>query len=77
MPTRSSRGPRCAARDARAQARRARLAKQIIQQIAHETFAPEKYKDDVTLRMRELIAKKVEGQEITMTPEAPPERSST
>jgi DNA end-binding protein Ku len=47
------------------------LAKQIIQQIAHETFAPEKYKDDVQARMRELIAKKVEGQEITVTPEAP------
>jgi len=47
------------------------LAKQIIQQIAHETFAPEKYKDDVQARMRELIAKKVEGQEITMMPEAP------
>jgi DNA end-binding protein Ku len=47
------------------------LAKQIIQQIAHETFAPEKYTDDVTVRMRELIARKVEGQEITMAPEAP------
>lgn len=47
------------------------LAKQIIQQIAHETFAPEKYQDDVQARMRELIAKKVEGQEITMAPEAP------
>src|SRR4051812_18559841 len=47
------------------------LAKQIIQQIAHETFAPEKYRDDVTDRMRELIGKKVEGQEITVTPEAP------
>jgi DNA end-binding protein Ku len=47
------------------------LAKQIIQQIAHETFAPEKYQDDVQARMRELIAKKVEGHEITMTPEAP------
>ena len=47
------------------------LAKQIIQQIAHETFAPEKYKDDVQARMRELIAQKVEGQEITATPEAP------
>ena len=47
------------------------LAKQIIQQIAHETFAPEKYKDDVQARMRELIAQKVEGQEITMAPEAP------
>jgi DNA end-binding protein Ku len=47
------------------------LAKQIIQQIAHETFAPERYKDEVQTRMRELIAQKVEGQEITMTPEAP------
>jgi DNA end-binding protein Ku len=47
------------------------LAKQIIQQIAHETFAPEKYKDDVQTRMRELIAKKVEGEEITAAPEAP------
>jgi DNA end-binding protein Ku len=47
------------------------LAKQIIQQIAHETFAPDKYKDDVQARMRELIAQKVEGQEITVTPEAP------
>lgn len=47
------------------------LAKQIIQQIAHETFAPDKYTDDVQNRMRELIAKKVEGQEITMMPEAP------
>jgi DNA end-binding protein Ku len=47
------------------------LAKQIIQQIAHETFAPEKYKDDVQERMRELIAQKVEGQEITVAAEAP------
>jgi DNA end-binding protein Ku len=47
------------------------LAKQIIQQIAHETFAPEKYQDEVQARMRELIAKKVEGQEITVSPEVP------
>lgn len=47
------------------------LAKQIIQQIAHDTFAPEKYKDEVQERMRELIAKKVEGQEITVAPEVP------
>ena len=47
------------------------LAKQIIQQIAHETFSPEKYKDEVTERMMELINKKVEGQEITVVPEAP------
>jgi DNA end-binding protein Ku len=47
------------------------LAKQIIQQIAHETFSPDKYKDEVTERMMELINKKVEGQEITVSPEAP------
>ncbi len=47
------------------------LAKQIIQQIAHETFDPHQYKDEVTERMMELINKKVEGQEITVSPEAP------
>lgn len=47
------------------------LAKQIIQQIAAETFAPEKYKDEVQERMMVLINQKVEGQEITIAPEAP------
>jgi DNA end-binding protein Ku len=47
------------------------LAKQIIQQIAQETWHPEKYKDEVQERMADLIQKKVEGQEITITPEAP------
>ncbi|HUJ63223.1 MAG TPA: Ku protein [Kofleriaceae bacterium] len=47
------------------------LAKQIIQQIAHETFAPDKYKDEVQERMMDLINKKIEGQEITVQPEAP------
>jgi DNA end-binding protein Ku len=47
------------------------LAKQIIQQIAHETFDATKYKDSVRGRMLELIQQKVEGQEITAAPEAP------
>jgi DNA end-binding protein Ku len=47
------------------------LAKQIISQIQHETWSPEKYKDDVQERMMDLINKKVEGQEITVVPEAP------
>ena len=47
------------------------LAKQIIQQIAAETWHPERYKDEVQERMHELIQRKVEGQEITVTPEAP------
>jgi DNA end-binding protein Ku len=47
------------------------LAKQIIQQIATDAFHPEKYKDEVSARMMELINKKIEGQEITLAPEAP------
>lgn len=47
------------------------LAKQIIQQIAHETFSPEKFRDEVQERMLELINQKVEGQEISVAPEAP------
>jgi len=47
------------------------LAKQIIQQIAHETFSPDRYKDEVQERMMQLINQKVEGQEITVAPEAP------
>jgi DNA end-binding protein Ku len=47
------------------------LAKQIIQQIAHETFSPEKFKDEVKVRMMDLINKKVDGQEITAAPEVP------
>jgi DNA end-binding protein Ku len=47
------------------------LAKQIIQQIQHESWNPEQYKDEVQARMMELINKKVEGQEITSQPEAP------
>lgn len=48
------------------------LAKQIIQQIAHETFSPDKYKDEVQARMMDLIQKKVEGQEITVSPDVAP-----
>src|SRR5882757_3202192 len=47
------------------------LAKQIIQQIAAETFHADKYKDEVQTRMMDLIQKKIEGQEITSAPEAP------
>ena len=47
------------------------LAKQIIQQIQHDTWNPEQYKDEVQERMMDLINKKIEGQEITVQPEAP------
>ena len=50
-----------------------KLAVQLIEQIAADTFEPEKYEDQVKNRMLELIEKKVEGQEITAQPEAAPQ----
>jgi DNA end-binding protein Ku len=47
------------------------LAKQLIEQSATETFAPEKYHDGVRDRVLEAIQRKIDGQDITadVTPE--------
>ena len=50
-----------------------KLAVQLIEQIASDTFEPDKYEDNVKARMLELIEAKVEGQEITAPPEAAPQ----
>jgi len=47
------------------------LAKQIIQGIQADTFAPEKYDDEAKQRVLDLIQQKIDGQEITAAPEAP------
>ena len=47
-----------------------KLAQQLIEQQASETFDPASYKDDVRERIEAAVQKKVEGQEVTM-PEAP------
>ena len=47
------------------------LAEQLIAQIASDEFHPEHYEDEVKKRYLEAIQKKIEGQEITATPEAP------
>ena len=47
------------------------LAIQIIEQIAHDEFHLDKYKDEVRARVLQLIQQKVDGQEITAAPEAP------
>jgi DNA end-binding protein Ku len=47
------------------------LASKIIDQLTHEKFSPEQYKDTVKLRVRKLIAEKAKGGEITAPPEAP------
>ena len=43
------------------------LAVQLIEQIAADEFHPENYGDEVKKRVEELIAKKVEGEEITFS----------
>jgi DNA end-binding protein Ku len=47
------------------------LARQVIRQIATDSFEPEKYHDDVKVRVREAIERKLEGEEIVVEAEAP------
>jgi DNA end-binding protein Ku len=48
-----------------------KLAVQLVEQIATNEFHPENYKDEVRGRMKEIIQKKIDGQEITAAPEQP------
>lgn len=49
-----------------------KLAVQIIEQIASDQFTPEAYEDEVRQQTRDLIEKKIQGQEISVVPaEAP------
>jgi DNA end-binding protein Ku len=48
-----------------------KLAEQLIEQQAVETFDPAAYKDDVKARIEAAIQKKVEGQEIAVAEAAP------
>lgn len=50
-----------------------RLAKQLIAQAARKSFQPEQYKDDVRARTLELIQRKVDGEDISITPTEEPE----
>ena len=45
-----------------------KLAIQLVDQITTDEFHPEAYADDVRTRMRALIQKKVEGEDITAQP---------
>ena len=47
------------------------LAVQLVNQIASDEFRPEQYEDEVRKRMHEAIQRKVEGQEVTASPEPP------
>jgi DNA end-binding protein Ku len=49
-----------------------KLAEQLIQQLANDAFAPQKYEDRVRKRIRALIERKVKGEEITAPRETKP-----
>ena len=47
------------------------LAKQLISQISSTEFDPTKYEDEVKKRIEDAIGKKLEGQEIAVSPSVP------
>lgn len=49
------------------------LALQLIQQTKSDEFRPENYRDDVRIKLEEIIEAKVAGQEITLAPAAEPQ----
>jgi DNA end-binding protein Ku len=49
-----------------------RLAMQLIDQIASDKFQPDQYEDTVRQSTRDLIEKKVQGEEITAMPQEAP-----
>lgn len=50
-----------------------KLAVQLIEQIANDRFQPEQYEDTVKKRVEQVIAQKVEGEEVTFAEAPAPE----
>lgn len=50
-----------------------KLAVQLINQAAHDEFDASKYHDEVQARVQELIQKKIDGEQITVSAEVEPE----
>jgi DNA end-binding protein Ku len=50
-----------------------KLAEQLIEQIAADRFEPEKYEDAVKKRLEQVIAQKVEGEQVTFVEAPEPE----
>src|SRR5262245_47949320 len=57
--------------DAEVREQELKLAKQLVEQIARETFNPDAYEDEVKKRIEEQIQRKVQGQEIAISPTEP------
>lgn len=50
-----------------------KLAVQLVEQAASDEFHPQNYRDEVRERIMELIQRKVDGEDITVTPTEEPE----
>ncbi len=48
------------------------LARQLIDQIAADSYDPSAYKDDSREQLREILRRKIEGEEVTAAPAEPP-----
>ena len=59
--------------DARIKKDELKLAKQLIDQAASESFEPESYRDEVRERVLDLIQRKIDGEDITVAPSEEPE----
>lgn len=57
--------------DAEVREQELKLARQLVEQIARETFNPDAYEDEVRKRVQEQIDRKVAGQEIAVSPVEP------
>jgi DNA end-binding protein Ku len=47
------------------------LAEKLIEQLSSDEFEPEKYSDTFSDRVRAAVEQKVQGEEVTIAPEAP------
>jgi DNA end-binding protein Ku len=54
--------------DAEVREQELKLARQLVEQIARETFNPDAYEDEVKRRIQEQIDRKIAGQEIAVSP---------
>jgi DNA end-binding protein Ku len=50
------------------------LARRLVEQLSTETFEPERYRDEYRTRVREVVERKVAGEEVTVA-EAEPARA--
>jgi DNA end-binding protein Ku len=48
-----------------------KLATRLIEELSNEAFEPEKYEDEYAQRVLDLVKKKAEGQDITVSQPAP------